>query len=72
MVRETLVILNPESGAGATGSRASELERRLRRALGPLEVELTRCRRDAEEIARKAAESGVERLISAGGDGTAS
>ena len=72
MTRETLVILNPESRAGATGRRARELERKLRSALGPLEVELTRCRRDAEEIARKAAESGVERLISAGGDGTAS
>jgi len=72
MTRETLVILNPESRAGATGRQARELERKLRGALGPLDVELTRCRRDAEEIARKAAERGVERLIAAGGDGTAS
>jgi diacylglycerol kinase (ATP) len=68
----TLVIFNPSSRTGATGRRASEIEAGLRRALGPVEMVWTRAPRDAEEIARKAAEAGVERLVVAGGDGTAS
>ena len=69
---EMLAIVNPSSGNGATGRRWSSIERRLREAFGSIDVEHTRAPRDAERIARQAAQSGVARLIVAGGDGTAS
>jgi YegS/Rv2252/BmrU family lipid kinase len=70
--RRSLLIVNPESRNGATGRRAESLVRRLRGALGPLEVERTRGPRDAERIAREAVRAGCDRLIVAGGDGTLS
>jgi YegS/Rv2252/BmrU family lipid kinase len=64
-----LVILNPAAGRGRT--------RRLRRTLGELErlgcpvvVEETRGAGDAERLAR-AAGTGFDRVVAAGGDGTA-
>ena len=72
MSRRTLLILNPRSRNGATGRRADALARRLREALGPLEVECTRGPRDAERIAREAVRAGCDRLVVAGGDGTLS
>ncbi|HEY8152687.1 MAG TPA: diacylglycerol kinase family protein [Myxococcota bacterium] len=72
VLTRTLVIVNPFSRDGATGRRFSGVERRLREALGPLEVERTRAPRDAERLAREAVRAGVERLIVAGGDGTLS
>jgi YegS/Rv2252/BmrU family lipid kinase len=72
MPRRTLLILNPRSRNGATGRRADSLVRRLREALGPLEVERTRGPRDAERIAREAVRAGCDRLVVAGGDGTLS
>jgi len=68
----TLVIVNPFSRDGATGRRFAAVERRLRAALGPLEIEWTKAPRDAERLAREAVRAGVERLIVAGGDGTLS
>jgi diacylglycerol kinase (ATP) len=64
------VIVNPRSGAGATGARWAAVERRLRDALGALEVEATRGPRDAERLAREGVRTGFERLVVAGGDGT--
>ena len=72
MPRRTLLIVNPESRNGATGRRADSLVRRLRQALGPLEVERTRAPRDAERIAREAVRAGCDRIVVAGGDGTLS
>src|SRR5262245_947448 len=72
MARRTLLILNPRSRNGATGRRADSLVRRLRQALGPLEVERTRGPRDAERIAREAVRAGCDRIVVAGGDGTLS
>lgn len=68
----TLAIINPCSGSGATGRRIDEIDAKLNESLGPVEVRITSARRDAEEIARKSAESGVRRIVVAGGDGTAS
>jgi YegS/Rv2252/BmrU family lipid kinase len=70
VAQRTLVIANPRSRSGATGRRWPALEQQLRSALGPFEVEMTRCPRDAERIAREAVRAGVERLLVAGGDGT--
>ena len=71
MPPRTLVIANPASAAGATRRSLPKLEARLREALGGYEVAWTAAARDAERIAREAVRSGVERLIVAGGDGTA-
>ena len=68
----TLVIANPMSRAGTTGRRLVEVEARIRRALGEVEVERTRGPRDAERIAREGARAGVERILVVGGDGTLS
>jgi diacylglycerol kinase (ATP) len=70
MSRPTLVILNPKSRNGATGSRWREIELRVRDVLGPIEVQPTRGPRDAERIAREALENGATRIVVAGGDGT--
>jgi YegS/Rv2252/BmrU family lipid kinase len=64
------VIVNPQSRGGATGRRWADVERRLRNALGPLEIEATRGPRDAGRIAQEGVRTGVERLVVAGGDGT--
>ena len=47
-------MVNPFSRNGATGRRWAEIERKLRDALGDLEVEQTRAPRDAERIVREA------------------
>ena len=64
--------MNPFSRNGATGRRWASIERKLRDALGELEVEQTRAPRDAERIVREGVLDGVERVVVAGGDGTLS
>jgi YegS/Rv2252/BmrU family lipid kinase len=71
MPAPTLVVLNPKSRNGATGSRWREIEARIRAALGPIQVEATRCPRDAERITREGVRAGTTRIVVAGGDGTA-
>jgi YegS/Rv2252/BmrU family lipid kinase len=68
----TVVVLNPRSANGATGRRWRKLESRLRERLGDFEVEATREPGHAARIAAEAAGKGVQRLVVAGGDGTAS
>jgi YegS/Rv2252/BmrU family lipid kinase len=67
-----VVVVNPRSGNGATGRRWRKLERRLRARLGALQIVTTRGPRDAVRIAAAAVRAGAERLVVAGGDGTAS
>lgn len=71
MSPRTLVVVNPKSRGGAP-RRFARVEDKLRAGLGPLEVEWTRAPRDAERIAREGVRAGIERLVVAGGDGTAS
>ena len=71
MPPRTLVIANPASASGATQRDFPRLEARLRAAIGAYELAWTAAPRDAERIAREAVRAGVERLIVAGGDGTA-
>lgn len=72
MAAKTLVVVNPHSGGGATARRFKEVEPQLRSTLGDLEVQRTLGLRDAERIAYDAVRAGVQRLVVAGGDGTAS
>jgi len=67
----TLVIANPASAAGSTRRTLLQLDARLREAIGEYELAWTRGPRDAERLAREAVRSGIEKLIVAGGDGTA-
>jgi YegS/Rv2252/BmrU family lipid kinase len=67
----TLVIANPASGAGRTERALPRLEPKLRAAIGAYELVWTRGPRDAERLAREAVRAGVDRLVVAGGDGTA-
>jgi YegS/Rv2252/BmrU family lipid kinase len=67
----TLVIANPASGAGRTERALPRLEDALRAAIGGYELVWTRGVRDAERLAREAVRAGVDRLVVAGGDGTA-
>jgi diacylglycerol kinase (ATP) len=69
---KTRVIVNPMSAHGATGRRWSEIESLLRTTLGEFEVQRTLGRRDAERIAVEAVHDGAQRIVVAGGDGTAS
>ena len=72
MSGETLLILNPASGAGRTGRRREAILDRVAARLGPVEVATTGGRGDATTIARAATQRGVDRLLVAGGDGTTS
>jgi YegS/Rv2252/BmrU family lipid kinase len=67
----TLVIANPASAAGRTRRALPRLEAKLRAAVGRYELVWTNGPRDAERLAREAVRAGVDRLIVAGGDGTA-
>ena len=71
MPPRTLVIANPASAAGATQKSLPRFEARLAAAIGAYELAWTTAPRDAERIAREAVRAGIERLIVAGGDGTA-
>ena len=68
---KTLVIVNPKSRNGSTARTYPAFEPRLRDAIGDFDVEWTKARGDAERIAREAARAGVERILVAGGDGSA-
>lgn len=72
MPTKTRVIVNPKSAHGATGRRWAEIEPRLRETLGEFDVQRTLGRRDAERIAVEAVREGAQRIVVAGGDGTAS
>jgi len=67
----TLVIANPASAAGRTRQALPRLEPKLRAAIGAYELVWTKGPRDAERLAREAVRAGVDRLVVAGGDGTA-
>ena len=71
MSRRTLVIVNPASAAGRTERTMPRLEAQLREAIGAYDCEWTKGPRDAERLAREAVRAGVERVVVAGGDGTA-
>jgi YegS/Rv2252/BmrU family lipid kinase len=65
----TVIIVNPHSQSGALGRHWSDVATRIRRELAFEEVH-TKGPGDATRLARQALESGVERVVAIGGDGT--
>jgi YegS/Rv2252/BmrU family lipid kinase len=68
----TLVIVNPKSRGGRRVRRWPAIERELRARLDGVEIEYTAGPRDAERLARDGVRAGAQRIVIAGGDGTAS
>lgn len=66
----TLVVANPRSAGGGGRRRLEAAWPRIRALLDPCELVWTRGPRDAERLAREAVRAGVDRVVSAGGDGT--
>jgi YegS/Rv2252/BmrU family lipid kinase len=62
--------VNPRAGGGRAGRNFPALRPVVERALGPVDVEMTRASGHAIGIARDAAAAGREFVISVGGDGT--
>ncbi len=70
--QRTLVIVNPKSRGGRRAGRWPAVERALRARLDKMEVVHTTGPRDAERLACEGVRGGAERIVVAGGDGTAS
>lgn len=66
---ESVLIVNPASGQGKAASRKRELLD-LVSSMPEIQIRSTSAPDDALHLAREAAESGCERIIAAGGDGT--
>jgi diacylglycerol kinase family enzyme len=67
----TCVILNPMANKGGAGKRWPELEKRLKSAIGEVEVLRTERRGEGIELTRSALAKGARRFVAVGGDGTA-
>jgi diacylglycerol kinase (ATP) len=67
-----LVITNPSSASGTTGTAWPRLASELRTHLGPFQVRFTEKRGDAMMLAAKAARNKTDLIIACGGDGTIS
>src|ERR1700761_1419767 len=66
----SVVIVNPTSGAGATGRRWDGIAALLRQSLGTFEHAVTRSPREATALSRAALRAGFEMVVAVGGDGT--
>jgi diacylglycerol kinase (ATP) len=67
-----LVIVNPTSASGSTGSSWPQLASDLASHFGPFKNVFTKASGDATAIATEAARKGVSYIIACGGDGTIS
>ena len=67
---ETVVIANPAAAAGRVGRTRELLQAQITEALGPCRFVETERAGHATTLARDAAEKGVSRVLSLGGDGT--
>jgi diacylglycerol kinase (ATP) len=64
------LIVNPTSGNESAPARLTELNGRLRQALGHLDIVMTAAEGDAERAGREAGERGYTHVLVGGGDGT--
>lgn len=65
-----LFVVNPKSGGGATERMWSSMKSTIERALGPIDVEMTKHSGHGAELAREGAKAGHELVVAVGGDGT--
>jgi YegS/Rv2252/BmrU family lipid kinase len=65
-----LVIVNPSSGGGRTGSVFESMRAPIERIVGPIDVVFTERKRHAVDLAREAALAGRETVVAVGGDGS--
>lgn len=65
-----LLIVNPRSGGGRTGSVFEKMRDPIERRLGPVDVAYTERSRHAVDLAREAALAGREIVVAVGGDGS--
>lgn len=65
-----LVIVNPSSGGGRTGSVFESMRGPIERVVGPVDVVFTERKRHAVDLAREAALAGRETVVAVGGDGS--
>jgi diacylglycerol kinase (ATP) len=66
----TYLLLNPKAGGGSASDRAAALTEQVRGVLGELECIVAESAEDMSDAAERAARSGADRVIVAGGDGT--
>jgi YegS/Rv2252/BmrU family lipid kinase len=64
------LVVNPNSGGGATGRKWPKLEAEARRLLGNIAVGLTSRPLEAMELTKHALEAGHRTILAVGGDGT--
>jgi len=69
-VKDTLIIVNPASGAGRTGRGWPAVAGRLREAGLDFDFAMTSCPGEAIELSRVAVGEGRSLIVAAGGDGT--
>ncbi|MBI5529738.1 MAG: diacylglycerol kinase family lipid kinase [Deltaproteobacteria bacterium] len=63
-------VVNPNSANGSTARQWPQIEALLKEAIGPFTHAFTKSQGDATPLAREAAHSGCDLVISVGGDGT--
>ena len=69
-MKDTLIIVNPASGAGRTGRGWSAVAGRLRAAGLDFDFAMTSCPGEATELSLLATREGRHLIVAAGGDGT--
>lgn len=67
---KALVIANPMARHGFVGENWGELSARIRKALGPVDLQLTQSRGDGLRMGKEAIAKGARTIVSFGGDGT--
>ncbi len=65
-----LLVVNPQSGGGATGRTFAAMRGAIERALGPVEVAMTERTGHGADLAREGALAGHPLVVAVGGDGT--
>lgn len=65
-----LLVVNPQSGGGATGRTFADMRGAIERALGAVDVVMTERAGHGTELAREGAKAGHSLVVAVGGDGT--
>jgi len=67
---KTLLVVNPQSGGGATGRTFDSMRRAIEKALGEVDVAMTERSGHGIDLAREGALAGHDLVVAVGGDGT--